>query len=234
MIAKIPFGSTGNSSSRAIFGAAALAAMKPARTQGVFETLLEFGVNHIDTAAGYGDSELRLAPWLRERRDDFFLATKTAERTGAGARAGIERSLERLGVDFIDLIQLHNLVDPADWETAMGPGGALEATLEARDRVKASYREALRDVDALLTPTTATTAPTLESIDQSTTPALFTRIVNLLDYCALVLPNGIDKNGLPISLQVICRGYEEALALRIGRAYEQATGWHEATPPGFP
>ncbi len=106
--------------------------------------------------------------------------------------------------------------------------------LEARDRVKASYREALLDVDALLTPTTATTAPTLESIDQSTTPALFTRIVNLLDYCALALPNGIDRNGLPISLQVICRGYEEALALRIGRAYEQATGWHEATPPGFP
>ena len=134
MIAKIPFGSTEHSSSRAIFGAAALAAMKPARTQGVFETLLEFGVNHIDTAAGYGDSELHLAPWLRERRDDFFLATKTAERTGAGARAGIERSLERLGVDSIDLIQLHNLVDPADWETAMGPGGALEATLEARDR----------------------------------------------------------------------------------------------------
>ncbi len=134
MIAKISFGSTGHASSRAIFGAAALAAMKPARAQGVLETLLEFGVNHIDTAAGYGESELRLAPWLRRHRDDFFLATKTAERTGAGARAGIERSLERLGVESIDLIQLHNLVDPAEWETAMGPGGALEAAIEARDR----------------------------------------------------------------------------------------------------
>ena len=105
--------------------------------------------------------------------------------------------------------------------------------LEERDRIKASYREALLHVDALLTPTIATTAPTVESIDQSTTPAFFTRVANLLDYCALALPNGIDRNGLPISFQIICRGFEEALALRIGRAYEQATTWHEATPPGF-
>ncbi|TFH48702.1 MAG: amidase [Lysobacterales bacterium] len=106
--------------------------------------------------------------------------------------------------------------------------------LEERERIKALYRDALRDADALLTPTIATTAPTLESIDQSSTPAHFTRVVNLLDYCALALPNGIDGNGLPISLQVICRGYEEALALRIGRAYERATDWHKATPADFP
>ncbi len=106
--------------------------------------------------------------------------------------------------------------------------------LEERGRIKASYREALLDVDALLTPTTATTAPMIESIDQSATPAFFTRVANLLDYCALALPNGIDRNGLPISFQIICRGFEEALVLRIGHAYEQATAWHEATPPGFP
>jgi aspartyl-tRNA(Asn)/glutamyl-tRNA(Gln) amidotransferase subunit A len=106
--------------------------------------------------------------------------------------------------------------------------------LEERARIKASYREALLDVDALLTPTIATTAPTVESIDQSTTPAFFTRVANMLDYCALALPNGPDRNGLPISFQIICRGFEEALALRIGRAYEKATTWHEATPPGFP
>ena len=106
--------------------------------------------------------------------------------------------------------------------------------LEERARIKASYREALLDVDALLTPTIATTAPTVESIDQSTTPAFFTRVANMLDYCALALPNGTDRNGLPISFQIICRGFEEALALRIGRAYEKATTWHEATPPGFP
>ncbi len=105
--------------------------------------------------------------------------------------------------------------------------------LEERGRIKASYGEALLDVDALLTPTIAVTAPKIESIDQSTTPAVFTRVANMLDYCARALPNGIDRNGLPISFQIICRGFEEALALRIGRAYEQATAWHEATPPGF-
>ncbi len=105
--------------------------------------------------------------------------------------------------------------------------------LDEREKIKASYRDALAGVDALLTPTTATTAPTVESIDQSGTPASFTRVANLLDYCALALPNGSDENGLPISFQIICGSYREALALRIGRAYEQATGWHEATPPGL-
>ena len=106
--------------------------------------------------------------------------------------------------------------------------------LEERERIKASYRDALAGVHALLTPTTTTTAPTIESIDQSTTPAMFTRVANLLDCCALALPNGSDKNGLPVSFQIICASYQEALALRIGRAYEQATAWHKATPPGFP
>lgn len=106
--------------------------------------------------------------------------------------------------------------------------------LEERERIKASFGEALRGADALLTPTTTTTAPRIEDIDQSTTPALFTRVVNFLDYCALALPNGIDGAGLPTSLQIVCGGYEEALALRIGRAYQQATAWHEATPPEFP
>lgn len=105
--------------------------------------------------------------------------------------------------------------------------------LKERDRIAAAYGEALADADAFLTPTTATTAPTIESIDQRGTPARFTRIVNLLGYCALALPNGFDSNGLPISLQIICRGYQEALALRIGRAYEQATDWHTATPVDF-
>ena len=106
--------------------------------------------------------------------------------------------------------------------------------LEERDRIKAAYGEALKDVDALLTPTSATTAPRIKDIDQSGTPARFTRVVNLLEYCALALPNGVDAAGLPTSLQIVCRGYEEALALRIGRAYEQATTWHQAAPPDFP
>jgi aspartyl-tRNA(Asn)/glutamyl-tRNA(Gln) amidotransferase subunit A len=106
--------------------------------------------------------------------------------------------------------------------------------LEERERIKDAFGEALRDVDALLTPTTATTAPRIEDIDQGGTPALFTRVVNFLDYCALALPNGVDAAGLPTSFQIVCRGYEEALALRIGRAYEQATAWHQATPPDLP
>ena len=95
--------------------------------------LRRHGVNHIDTAAGYGDSELRIAPWMREHRGDFFLATKTGERTGDAARAELERSLERLQVDHVDLIQLHNLVEPDEWDTAHGPGGAVEALARARD-----------------------------------------------------------------------------------------------------
>jgi aryl-alcohol dehydrogenase-like predicted oxidoreductase len=133
MIERAPFGRTGHQSSRVIFGAAALGRMRQERADEVLEVLLEFGVNHLDTAAAYGDSELRLAPWLATRRDQFFLATKTGDRTGDDARASLERSLERLGVDGVDLVQLHNLVEPDEWEVAMGPGGALEAMVRARD-----------------------------------------------------------------------------------------------------
>src|SRR5262252_8906167 len=127
MTDRVPFGRTGHESSRVIFGAAALGSMGQERADQVLATLLEFGVNHIDTAASYGDSELRVGPWMAEHRERFFLATKTGERSGDGARASLERSLTRLGVDSVDLIQLHNLVEPAEWEEAHGPGGAVEA-----------------------------------------------------------------------------------------------------------
>jgi aryl-alcohol dehydrogenase-like predicted oxidoreductase len=132
MIAKKPFGNTGHESTRTIFGAAALGAMQQDRADRVLETLLEYGVNHIDVAASYGDAELRVGPWMKEHRESFFLATKTGERTASGARESIHRSLERLQVDQVDLIQFHNLTDEPGWETAMGPGGALEAAIEAR------------------------------------------------------------------------------------------------------
>jgi aryl-alcohol dehydrogenase-like predicted oxidoreductase len=131
---RIPFGRTGHESSRVLFGAAALGAMRQEKADRVLELLLARGVNHIDTAASYGDSELRVGAWMPRHRDRFFLATKTGERTAEGARASLRRSLERLRVDRIDLIQLHNLVDETEWETALGPGGALEALVEARDR----------------------------------------------------------------------------------------------------
>ena len=133
MIEQIPFGRTGHTSSRVIFGAAALGSMHQDKANQLLELLVTHQINHIDTAAAYGDSELRLAPWLAERRDEFFLATKTGERTAAGARAQLERSLQRLQVDQVDLIQMHNLVDEDEWRTAMGAGGALAALVAARD-----------------------------------------------------------------------------------------------------
>ncbi|MFK7913991.1 MAG: aldo/keto reductase [Pseudomonadales bacterium] len=133
MIERIPFGRTGHHSSRIIFGAAALGGMKQERADATLTLLDEFGLNHIDTAASYGDSELRLAPFLQERRKDFFLATKTGARTGDKAKAELERSLSRLGVDQVDLIQLHNLAQENQWQTALGPGGAVEALVQARD-----------------------------------------------------------------------------------------------------
>jgi aryl-alcohol dehydrogenase-like predicted oxidoreductase len=133
MIARHPFGTTGHDSSRVIFGAAALAGVSQREADAALPLLLEHGVNHIDTAASYGDSELRLAPWLREHRDAFFLATKTGERAYPAARDEIRRSLDRMGVDQVDLLQLHCLVHPAEWDVAFGEHGALRAAVEARD-----------------------------------------------------------------------------------------------------
>ncbi len=132
-IPKAPFGSTGHQSTRTLFGAAALSDVTQEAADRAMETVLSYGVNHVDTAASYGDAELRLGPWMERYREDLFLATKTGERRKADAADEIRRSLERLRTDRVDLIQLHNLVDEAEWEVAMGPGGALEAAIEARD-----------------------------------------------------------------------------------------------------
>ena len=102
----------------AVRRAAALGSVSQAEADRTLELILEHGVNHIDTAASYGDSELRLAPWLSQHREEVFLATKTGQRDRVGAREEIRRSLDRLGVDRVDLLQLHNLVDPIEWETA--------------------------------------------------------------------------------------------------------------------
>ena len=134
MIDKQPFGRTGHSSTRTIFGAAALGRVTQDEADRTLELLLGYGVNHFDTAASYGESELRMGPWMGRYRDQVFLATKTGQRTYREARDEFHRSLERLRVDKVDLLQLHNLVDPQEWETAMGPGGALEAAVEARDQ----------------------------------------------------------------------------------------------------
>lgn len=134
MIAKHAFGRTGHSSTRVILGAAAFAGVTQAETDATLESVLAFGVNHVDVAASYGEAEIRMGSWIGRHGKPFFLATKTEERTATKAREQIRRSLERLQVDQVDLLQLHNLVDPQEWETALGQGGALEAAIEAREQ----------------------------------------------------------------------------------------------------
>jgi len=125
MIPLAPFGSTGHQSTRLIFGAAALGAMSQERADHTLAQVHEWGINHIDTAASYGASEDRLRGWLGHHRAEIFLATKTGERRGAAARAELERSLERMAVDRVDLVQLHNLVEHDEWTTAFDSSSTL-------------------------------------------------------------------------------------------------------------
>jgi aryl-alcohol dehydrogenase-like predicted oxidoreductase len=134
MISKQPFGRTGHASTRLIFGAYALSKATQAEADRILELLLEHGVNHIDTAFSYGNAEKRIGPWLEKHRGDFFIATKTRRRTYQGAWDDLQRSLDRLRVDYVDLWQMHGLTSPAGWERAMGPGSTLEAFVEARDK----------------------------------------------------------------------------------------------------
>lgn len=133
MLPVAPFGSTGHQSTRVVFGAAALGGMSQERADATLANVAEWGINHIDTAASYGASEDRLRGWLGDHRHEVFLATKTGERAGAAARVELEASLERMAVDHVDLIQLHNLVEDDEWEAAFAPGGAVEALAAARD-----------------------------------------------------------------------------------------------------
>lgn len=132
MIPTQPFGSTGHDSTRTIFGAAALWGAGEEEGERALELLLRHRVNHIDTAASYGRSERRVGAWMPRHRDAFFLATKTNERTCDKAKAQFEHSLERLQTDHVDLLQLHNLVDEGEWQTAFAPGGVVEYAAEAR------------------------------------------------------------------------------------------------------
>ena len=139
MIPKQLFGRTGHTSSRIIFGAYALKKATQADAERVLDLLLEHGVNHIDAAKMYGKAEGRIGPWLEQRRDDFFVATKTRSRTYQGAWDDLQRSLERLRVDCVDLWQMHGLTGPAGWERAMGAGGTLEAFVHAREQGLVRY-----------------------------------------------------------------------------------------------
>jgi len=133
MIRRQPFGKTGHNSSVTLFGAAALGNVKQEEADKTLNLLLNYGVNHIDTAASYGDSELRIGPWMEKHRNDFFLATKTEMRTYESAKKEFNDSLERLRVKNVDLLQLHNLVHPDDWSIAFGKDGVIEAAIEAKE-----------------------------------------------------------------------------------------------------
>jgi len=133
MIETTPFGRTGHDSTRIIFGAAAFSSVTQDEADQTMELIRRHGINHLDTAASYGEAELRLGPWMVGHRSEYFLATKTGERTRDSAWAEINRSLERLQTDHVDLLQLHNLVDEDEWRTAFAAGGVLEAAVRARD-----------------------------------------------------------------------------------------------------
>jgi aryl-alcohol dehydrogenase-like predicted oxidoreductase len=167
-IEQAQFGRTGHLSSRVVFGGAALAEVSQRVADETLDVLLSYGVNHLDVASSYGEAELRIRPWLRREPGRFFLATKGDERTAAGAREELHRSLDRMGVDHVDLWQLHSLADPIEWDEALSPGGALEAAIEAREQglirwigvtghgsqIAATHRRSLErfDFDSVLLP----------------------------------------------------------------------------------
>jgi len=163
-----PFGRMGHQSSRVLFGGAALGEVSQDVADRTLEVLLRHGVNHLDVAAGYGEAEVRIRPWLQREPGQFFLATKTGQRSKKGAREELNRSLDRMGVDHVDLWQLHSLADPIEWDTALSPDGAIEAAVQAREeglvrfigvtghgtQIAANHRRSLErfDFDSVLLP----------------------------------------------------------------------------------
>lgn len=127
------FGRTGHMSTVAIFGGAAFYEVGQEKADEAMRRVLGSGVNHIDVAPSYGLAEERLAPWLAEAREDFFLGCKTLERTREGAAAEMRRSLEKLGVESFDLYQLHAVTTMGRLDAVTEQGGALEAAVAARE-----------------------------------------------------------------------------------------------------
>src|SRR6266705_2426605 len=162
------FGRSGHLSTRTIFGAASLGHVTQQEADRTLEILLQYGVNHIDVASSYGDAELRIAPWLARYRSQFYVATKADARTAQAAKEELHRSLERMRIDYVDLWQLHSLADPIEWDTALSPGGAIDAATEAKKQglvraigvtghglqIAATHRRSLErfDFDSVLLP----------------------------------------------------------------------------------
>lgn len=155
-------------SSVVMFGAASLGEVTQEEADQSISYALEHGVNHFDTAASYGEAELRMGPWMPKVRDNIFLATKTGERSKEKAMEEIHQSLKRLQVEKLDLIQLHAVCNIEDLDKCTQKGGALEAVIQAKEEglvdaigitghghlAPATHLEALKryPFDAVLTP----------------------------------------------------------------------------------
>jgi len=200
-----------------------LAALAKAERAGIDAEVLAAYDASLETLARLGAKIVEVA--LPRRFGDF--ATLTGRIIGAEGYSYVGDI-----VDDMDL-PVDDAVRPRIW---LGKGLAARDYLRAlaeREAMKREFAAPLAEVDALLTPTTATVAIPVAEIDQSGTPAVFTRMVNFLDLCALAVPNGRSRRGLPTSLHIVCKSYDEATALRIGWAFEQATEWHAGRPPGI-
>jgi aspartyl-tRNA(Asn)/glutamyl-tRNA(Gln) amidotransferase subunit A len=199
-----------------------LAVLPQAERAGVDAEVLEA---YDEAAAALGRLGARIVePALPRRLGDF--AALTGRIIGAEGYAHVGDIVDNLDLPVDDAVR------PRIW---LGKGLSARDYLHAlaeREAMKREFAAPLDEIDALLTPTTATPAVPVAEIDQATTPAVFTRMVNFLDLCALAVPNGFSRGGLPISLHIVCKSYDEATALRIGWAYEQATQWHTRRPPG--
>ncbi|MFL6251304.1 MAG: aldo/keto reductase, partial [Actinomycetes bacterium] len=214
-------GRTGHQSSVLIYGAAALAEVDQDTADASVQLALDAGINHFDVAASYGDAELRLGPWMSRIRDRIFLATKTGLRDRDDAWAQVNRSLERLETDRVDLIQIHAVGDLEELDLVTRPGGSLEAVVRARDeglaaavgitghghQAPATHTEALRrfPFDTVLTPLNWVLGR-----DQG----------YLADYQALVAEVQAQDAGLMIIKAASRRNWLE----QTGRAY---TTWYE-------
>lgn len=127
-------GKTGHMSSVIAFGGAALYKVSQGEADAAIELAIEHGVNHFDVAPGYGQAEMRLGPWMQKHHKEVFLGCKTTERGKTRAWESIKRSLEMLRVDYFDLYQFHGVNDLETMNVMLGPGGALEAVLEAKEQ----------------------------------------------------------------------------------------------------
>lgn len=139
MIPTLSFGRTGHQSTRTIFGAAAFWETPQKDVDAAMDLILQNGVNHVDTAASYGQAEMVLGDWIRRHGKQFFLATKTDQRTRQTAYDQIRRSLDLLHVDQVDMIQIHALHEEPDWSIAFGPAGVIEAVIQAREEGLARF-----------------------------------------------------------------------------------------------